>query len=68
MPNGNISPAQAITIVVRSLEGFKDETGALWFDAYFQAGVELGIITNEDLYTLDSSAISREKMGLWFYM
>lgn len=35
MPNDNITEAQAITVVVRTLEGFKDETLDPWYKDYF---------------------------------
>jgi len=49
MPNNNITEAQAITIVVRSLYGFLDETGTYWRQPYYEAGKELGIIQSETL-------------------
>ncbi|USN54424.1 MAG: hypothetical protein H6765_07820 [Candidatus Peribacteria bacterium] len=40
----------------------------MWYSEYYTVGADLGIITDEDEATLDSMAISRAKMGTWFYL
>ncbi len=67
-PNGNVTEAQAITVVIRSLWGFLDETGAYRRQPYYEAGRALGIITGESLLWVDSTNITRIKMGKWFYL
>ena len=67
-PNGNVTEAQAITVVVRSLWGFLDETGAYRRQPYYEAGAALGIINGESLLWVDGTNITRIKMGKWFYL
>ncbi len=68
MPNNLITEAQAITIIVRSLYGFLDETGPYWRQYYYEAGQELGIIQGESLQWVNTTNITRQKMWTWFYI
>lgn len=67
-PNGNITEAQAITVVVRSLKWFLDETGDKRRQPYFEAGQELGIIQWETLDWVNQTNITRQKMWTRFYI
>lgn len=67
-PNGNITEAQAITVVIRSLYWFLDETGAYRRQPYYEAGKQLGIIQSETLQGTNQVNISRQKLGTWFYI
>lgn len=67
-PNGNITEAQAITVVVRTLRWFLDETGAYRRQYYYEAGKELGIIQNETLQWVNQVNITRQKLGTRFYI
>lgn len=66
-PNGNITEAQAITVVVRTLKWFLDETGDKRRQPYYEVGKELGIIQWETLDGVNQVNISRQKLGTWFY-
>ena len=66
-PNNTLTEAQAITIVMRSLWGFLDETGDRRRSAYYEAGKEVGIITNESLDGVNTTNVTRQKLGTWFY-
>lgn len=67
MPNGLITEAQAITVVIRSLYWFLDETGAYWRQPYYEAGRELWIIQGESLQWVNQTNITRQKMWTRFY-
>jgi len=67
-PNGNITEAQAITVVIRSLYGFLDETGQYRRQPYYEAGKQLGIIQSETLQGTNQVNITRQKLGTWFYI
>lgn len=41
MPNNTLTEAEALTILARSQTGFEDETGARWYEGYFQKAVAL---------------------------
>ncbi len=68
MPNDNITEAQAITVVIRSLYGFLDETQEYRRGPYYEAGKELGIIQWETLEWVNQVNISRQKLWTWFYI
>ncbi len=67
-PNGNITEAQAITVVVRTLKWFLDETGDRRREPYYAVGKELWIIQWETLDGVNQVNISRQKLGTWFYI
>ncbi len=66
-PNGTITEAEAITVVMRSIYGFFEETANPWWVAYYNRGKDLGLITDEDLREIWETNISREKLWTWFY-
>lgn len=66
-PNGLITEAEAITVVMRSVYGFFEETADPWYIAYYNRWVDLGLITNESLRWVGTTNISREKLGTWLY-
>ncbi len=65
-PNKSLTEAEALTVVVRSLLGFQDETGTPWWTEYYNAGKWLGILDNETLWGIDTPA-TRETVGTWLY-
>ncbi|MEY3197808.1 MAG: hypothetical protein RL023_512 [Candidatus Parcubacteria bacterium] len=67
MPNKNITEAQALTVVVRSLHGKMDETMNPWYKGYFMKAQELGLITSETQASVDSKNITRAKLATWLY-
>lgn len=68
MPNDNITEAQAITVVIRSMEGFKNETATPRYSEYFLRGKARGMITTEAEASVDRTLITRGKLGIWFYV
>ncbi len=68
MPEGTLTEAQAITIVVRSLIGFLDESGSRRWGPYYEAGKEMGIINNESIDWVNTTPITRAKVWGWFYI
>lgn len=68
-PTGNVTEAQAITVVIRSLYWFLDETGAYRRQPYLEAGRYLDIANQwETIESVDYTNITRIKMGKWFYL
>lgn len=68
MPTGNLTEAQAITIVVRSLYWFLDETGSRRRGPYYEAGKQLWIIQNESIDWVNATNITRQKVWTRFYI
>jgi hypothetical protein len=54
-------------MVVRSLYGYQDETGAPWYLEYLSLGREIGLIGNESNQILEKTPITREKLATWLY-
>ena len=67
-PNDTITEAQAITVVIRSLEGFKNETGSSWYAEYYNRGKALSMIQSETMASVETTTITRAKLGTWFYV
>jgi len=44
-----------------------DESGNPWYGAYYDSAYELGIIDSEDIDSMETTKISREKLGTWLY-
>lgn len=65
-PNKNLTQAEALTVVVRSLLGFQDETGTPWWTEYYNSAKWLGILDSETLWGIDTPA-TRAEVGLWLY-
>lgn len=65
-PNKNLTEAEALTVVVRSLLGFQDETGTPRWTEYYNSAKWLGILDNETLWGIDTPA-TRETVGTWLY-
>lgn len=68
LPRNTITEAEALAVVIRSLEGFLDEGGDLWYEEYFLRASDLGIIdSSESLSAMGNKKITREKLGTWLY-
>ncbi len=65
-PNNQISQAELITVTVRMLMGFQDETTTPWWKNYHEMGQWLGILDNEGVWDLDTPA-KRQTVGTWLY-
>lgn len=66
-PEGNITEAEALTTVIRSVYWFFEETAHPWWIAYYNRWVDLGLITDESLLWIWDVNISREKLWTWIY-
>lgn len=67
MPNNNLTEAQWITMVMRSLYGFQDETGDPRYSEYATLAAQAGIISDIDMSSLAGTVLTREKLWTWFY-
>ena len=65
-PNNSISKAELITVAVRMLMGFQDETANPRWLEYHAIGEWLAIIDGESVWDLDVPA-SRQTVGTWLY-
>ena len=54
MPNRNMTEAEALTVVIRSLVGTQDESGNPRWSEYHSAGQRLGLLDNESVEDLDT--------------
>ncbi len=67
MPNQNITEAEALAVIIRSVFWFQDESWALWYEAYFTKAQEVWLLTDETLTSVNTQAISRDKLWTWLY-
>lgn len=67
MPNSSLTEAQALAIVIRSLDGFLDETVTPWYKNYFTKAQSYGMISTETLQSVNGKNVTRGKLGTWFY-
>lgn len=66
-PNWLITEAEAITVLMRSIYGFFEETAHPRWIAYYNRGKDLGLITDETLMWVWDVFITREKLWKRFY-
>lgn len=66
-PYDQVSYAEGIAIVMRSLLGRQDETGALWRAWYAQSSEFLGIADEQDIKRYANQPVSRETLWTWLY-
>ncbi len=67
MPNKNITEAEGITVVMRSLYGIQDETATPWYTSYYNLATQAGIVSNTNINTMNTTLLTREKLGTWFH-
>jgi hypothetical protein len=67
MPQNPITEAQALTIVVRSLYGYQDETVLPWYNEYFSIAQNIGLITDETRSSVNNTNVTRSKLAQWLY-
>lgn len=68
MPSETITEAQAITMVVRSIYGYQDETTSPRYLTYYQIGEEIGLVSNEDINSINTTPITRRKLAEWLHL
>jgi hypothetical protein len=59
MPNSSLTEAQALAIVIRSLDGFLDETVTPWYKNYFTKAQSYGMISTETLQSINGKNVTR---------
>ena len=67
LPKNNITEAEALAVIIRSLEGTLDENQSPWYSAYYDRAYELSIIDEESIESLATTKITREKLSTWLY-
>lgn len=68
LPRNSITEAEALVVIVRSLEGMMDENQSPWYGAYYDRAYELSIIQDEDdIDMMGTTRITREKLGTWLH-
>lgn len=67
LPKNPITEAEALVVIVRSLEGMMDEDVSPWYASYYDRAYELSIIDDEDIDAIGTQKISREKLGTWLH-
>ena len=68
LPRNSITEAEALVVIVRSLEGMMDESGTPWYGAYYDRAYELSIIEDADsISPMSTTRITREKLGTWLH-
>ena len=68
MPYDYITQAQALAIVIRSINGYQDETTTPRYHNYYILWQQIGLITNETQKLLDTTNITREELAKWLYI
>ena len=66
MPNRNMTEAEALTVVIRTILGVQDESGPIRWSEYYDAAKWLGLLDNETVEELDRP-VTRGKIGTWLY-
>jgi hypothetical protein len=67
MPYNQITQAQALAVVIRSLEGYLDESKTPWYQAYVDVGQEIWLLDGVDLALLDRTPITRSQLATWLH-
>ncbi len=66
MPNGPLTEAEALTVIVRSIRGKQDETWNHWYGRYFElANWSLGLVRFETMETVGYEHVQRRKLWVW---
>lgn len=67
MPHNNITQAQALAIVVRSLYWYQDENISPWYMHYYTIWQEIGLVNHETIAWVDHTIITREQLAKWLH-
>jgi S-layer homology domain len=65
-PNANLTEAEAVTVVSRTIMGLQNEDGNPWWTEYYGVAKSYGIITTSDVWALDRKA-TRASVGTLLY-
>ena len=68
-PFNKLTQAQAVTILIRALDGAQTETGAKWYSEYYTIASNYGLLEglNFDSSKLDTTSIKRWELTLLLY-
>ena len=68
-PQSQLTRAQAITVIIRSIDGKLDETGTTWYESYYDKAELYGILDGLNFAesTLNSVNIKRGEVALLLY-
>ncbi len=67
-PNNNITEAEALTMLMRSIHGIQDETTAPWYLNYYDLAQKYGMLAEgETLESIGYTSITRGKLWVWMY-
>jgi hypothetical protein len=67
-PQNNLTPAQAMVILMRTIGGRQDETRAPWWSNYMDLATKHSIVPESDRALVTSgTTITREKILSWIY-
>ncbi len=68
-PNGKLTKAQALTILIRIINGKMDESWEIWFEKYYHSAANKGLLDKLDyhLLDLDREDINRGDMAKLIY-
>lgn len=66
MPKQPLTKAQSIAVLIRALDGKKDENVSPWWKNYFTQARELGLTKETDVMALDRE-VTRYEIGLMLY-
>lgn len=67
-PHQNMTEAEALTLIMRSVEGMQDETAQPRYVSYYTLGKSYGLISQETIKSVGETKITREKLWTWLYM
>lgn len=65
-PNKNLTLAEWLTVIIRTIDGMQDETGNPWWTETHNTAEWLWILDGESVWDLDKAA-TRWKIGQWLY-
>lgn len=69
LPFNNLTRAQAIAVIIRSIDWIQDETGTKWYENYYNIANNYNLLDglNFDFTSLDSINIKRSEVALLLY-
>ncbi|MEY3197836.1 MAG: hypothetical protein RL023_557 [Candidatus Parcubacteria bacterium] len=65
-PNANLTEAEAVTVIARTMFGLQNENGNPRWSEYYNIATTYNIISGRDVWALDRKA-SRATVGTWLY-
>lgn len=65
-PQANLTEAEAVTVIARTLFGFQDENGKPRWTEYYNIATSYNIVSGRDVWGLDRKA-TRAIVGTWLY-